>query len=123
MTDREFEELVKEGIDAIPEEFGEMIDNVAIVIADEPTPQQMQKLKLRPHALLFGLYEGVPKTARGNYTIALPDKITIFKNPVLTITRGDKDAVRKHVIDTVWHEIGHHFGLSDKEIHKRQSKH
>jgi len=121
MTDEEFGALVAEGIDAIPDEFAQHIDNVAVVIADDPTPQQQLELHLRPHSLLFGLYQGVPKTKRGNSAYQLPDKITIFKNPILHIAHTS-DQIRAKVKETVWHEIGHHFGLSDHDIYSLQAR-
>ena len=83
MTRDEFEELVNAGIEAVPKKFLDLLDNVAIVIADEPTVQQKLKLGLHSGLSLFGLYEGVPQTGRGaNYTAVLPDKITIFQKPI-----------------------------------------
>ncbi|HIA91713.1 TPA: metallopeptidase family protein [Candidatus Saccharibacteria bacterium] len=121
MDDELFEKFIAEGIDAIPAQFGDAMENVAVVAQDEPTPAQIHKLKLRPWSLLFGLYEGVPKTKRRNSPYQLPDKITIFKNPILRISATEED-VRQKVIETVWHEVGHHFGLSDEQIYKLQEK-
>lgn len=120
MTDEEFSKLVAEGMDAIPDEFADHIDNVVVVFADEPTEDQRRELHLRENSALFGLYEGIPKTKRQNYDIALPDKITIFKNEIIRVVGTDKQAIRKQVTRTVWHEIAHHFGLSDAEIHERE---
>lgn len=101
-----FEQLVEEGIGAIPEKFRRLIENAAIVIEDEPEDGEA----------LFGLYEGVPKIARGsNYTSVLPDKITIFMKPIVAEAR-DEEEIRKIVCDTVWHEIAHHFGFSEEEV-------
>ncbi len=120
MDDQKFEELVQAGIDAIPERFIDKLDNVAIVIEDEPTPQQRRELKLQPGSNLYGLYEGIPLPKRGsNYTLVLPDKITIFKNPILEST-SDENQVRELVAETVWHEIAHHFGLDESEVHRRE---
>jgi predicted Zn-dependent protease with MMP-like domain len=83
---------------------------------------QRMKIRLRPHALLFGLYEGIPKTRRGNnYSLVLPDKITIFKRPLEAVARDEAHLVEL-VKNTVWHEVAHHFGLSDEEIHRRERK-
>ena len=116
ISDEQFEEFVVEGMDAIPERFASEIDNVVIVLEDEPSPQQRRELGLRHHSYLFGLYQGIPKTKRWNYNLALPDKITIFKNEILA-TSTDPERIRELVKNTVWHEIGHHFGLSDEQIH------
>lgn len=117
MSNEEFEKLVGEALDSLPEEFAKRLENVSITIADAPTPYQLRKMKLPPWALLFGLYEGLPQTRRGNYTAVLPDKITIFKNSILRVSSTPED-VRAQVRATVIHEIGHHFGLSDEDLRK-----
>ena len=115
MDDKEFEQLVKEAIDSLPLEFAKKLNNVAVTVEGEPTPYQLRKSGLQPWALLFGLYQGVPQTKRGIYYSSLPDKITIFKNSILRVSRTAEE-VRAQVRATVIHEIGHHFGLSDKEL-------
>ena len=115
MEEEWFEKLVTEALDSLPSEFSEKLKNVAVIVEDYPTVYQLQKLRLRPSTLLFGLYEGVPQTKRGNYSAVLPDKITIFKNAILRISRNEEET-RAQVRATVIHEIGHHFGLSDKEL-------
>jgi predicted Zn-dependent protease with MMP-like domain len=118
MSDEQFEKLVKDAIQAIPNEFKDRLDNVDITIADMPTPQQLRKLRLHDGMLLLGLYEGVPQTKRGaGYTFVLPDKITIFKEPILQLFQTD-EAVKNHVRFVVQHELGHHFGLSDEAMRK-----
>ncbi len=122
MPDEEFEKLVADGMDAIPEEFISKIKNVAVVIADFPTTDQLQKVKARPGTTLFGLYEGIPQIKRGNsYSGVLPDKITIFKIPLLCVA-SDLDDLRARVKNTVWHEIAHHFGLDHTRIHEIEHK-
>jgi|AntRauTorcE11897_2_1112592.scaffolds.fasta_scaffold00246_10 predicted Zn-dependent protease with MMP-like domain len=121
ISNEQFEEFVVEGIDAIPERFAKEIDNVVIVVEDRPTPQQRVELGLRHHAYLFGLYQGIPKTKRWSYNMALPDKVTIFKAEIMDVARS-VEHVRQMVINTVWHEIGHHFGLSDAQIHAIERK-
>lgn len=120
MTNDEFEQLVSEGIGAIPKKFRDLIENVAIVIEDHPSMEQVTKTHLAPGWTLFGLYEGVPKTKRGNpYAVNMPDKITIFRLPILAQSETPEQ-VREKVKETVWHEIAHHFGMSDDEIHKAE---
>ncbi|MDP3727703.1 MAG: metallopeptidase family protein [bacterium] len=122
ITRDKFEELVGDGLDAIPEKFRRKLSNVAIIVEDEPTPEQRRKLKLRRDHDLFGLYEGVPQTARGDhYYWVLPDKITIFRKAMLTYAR-DAGEVRRMVRDTVWHEIAHHFGMDEREVRRREGK-
>jgi len=115
MPDDEFEGLISEALDSLPEEFAKKLNNVSVTFADEPTPYQLRKMRLPPWALMFGLYEGVPLTRRGSYTGALPDKITIFKNAILRVSNTPED-VRDQVRKTLIHEIGHHFGLTDAEL-------
>lgn len=121
-TDEEFEQYVNESFNTIPPLYMEKLDNVAIVIADEPTPDQRDKLKLRCHDLLFGLYEGIPLTKRGvNYSLVVPDKITIFKLPIATVSRNVEE-MKEQVRRTLWHEIAHYYGLGHGQIHKLEKK-
>jgi len=120
--DREkFEELVRQGIDAIPKKFLEKLDNVDIVIEDEPTEAQIKKLKLGINSKLFGLYEGVPQTKRGFYSGFMPDKITIFQKPIEEKDLND-EYVKEMVKNTVWHEIAHHFGMDEERVRKLEKK-
>ncbi|MBI5357741.1 metallopeptidase family protein [Candidatus Saccharibacteria bacterium] len=117
-SDEFFEDLVNQGIEKIPKLFQEHLNNVAIVIADEPTPEQRRKLKLRCNQTLFGLYEGIPLTKRGaGYNMVLPDKITIFKMPIALASQNEGD-LKEKVRNTVWHEIAHYYGLNHEQIHK-----
>ena len=118
----EFEKIVEAGIKAIPEKFLRKLDNVAIVIEDEPTLAQKKKLKIHRGWTLFGLYEGVPAVRRGaNYTWTLPDKITIFKKPIENEAVDAKD-VKDMVRDTVWHEIAHHFGMDESRVRRAEDR-
>ncbi len=116
-----FEELVNEGIEDIPKEFLERLENVDIVVEETPAPEQLRKLKIRKGVFLFGLYEGIPKTKRWGYGQVLPDKITIFKNPIEKIARSEGE-IKKIVRDTVWHEIAHHFGMDEKRVKEAESR-
>lgn len=108
---------------AVPEKFRRLLENVAIIVENEPTLTQKRKLHIHENEMLFGLYEGVPKSARGsNYTGVLPDKITIFMNPILEEAGGDGGRVKEIVRDTVWHEIAHHFGFDEEEIRLAEKK-
>lgn len=120
MDNEQFEQLVKEGIEAIDERFLQKLKNVEIVIEDDPTPAQLEKLKLRG-ALLFGLYEGIPQTKREQYSQVLPDKITIFKNQIEGMSSRPED-IKKAVKDTVWHEIAHHFGMDEPRVRAAEKK-
>ena len=121
MTNEEFEKLVEQGIDSIDEKFLQKLKNVEIVIEDDPTPFQMERLKLRG-ALLFGLYEGIPQTKRQQYGQVLPDKITIFKNQIERVYSNPEE-IKKAVAGTVWHEIAHHFGMDEHQVrHAEQER-
>ena len=123
MDDAEFEKLVQEGVDRIPEPFRHKIANVAFIIEDEPSAAQKQEMHIDRQHMLLGLYQGISQIRRGDtYNGALPDKITIFKNPILTIAGDDPELVRQQVYDVVWHELGHHFGLSESEVRAREAE-
>lgn len=123
MDYHKFEKLVAAGIDGIPKEFSEKLNNVVITIADEPTNDQLGRGRVAPGSTLFGLYEGIPQNRRGaGYTLVLPDKITIFKNPIVAASAGKPERVKNIVRDTVWHEIAHHFGLGEQEVREREQK-
>lgn len=111
-----FEQIVTEAIEAIPEEFRQKLDNLSFHIQDQPTPEQRQKLNLRQGSTLFGLYEGVPLLARGsNYFAVLPDRITIFKQPIEYFAR-DEQHLKEIVQNTIWHEVAHHFGMDEAQV-------
>jgi len=119
---RKFEKIVKKGIKAIPERFLQKLNNMAIVIGDEPTPAQKKKLNIRSNWTLFGLYEGIPQLSRGaNYSAVLPDKITIFQKPIEAAAR-DEENIKEIVKNTVWHEIAHHFGMNEVQVRQAETK-
>ena len=104
VTDERFESFVKEALDSIPDEFAVQVENVAFLIEDDSA-----------RGNLLGLYEGVPVTKRGTYAGAMPDRITIFKDPICRMSRTE-DEVRDQVRATVVHELGHYFGLGDARL-------
>lgn len=108
-------------MDELPEEYIKRLDNVAVVYADDPTPAQREQLKLHCNQTLFGLYEGIPRTRRdAGYNLVLPDKITIFKHPIL-MASPDMSALQKQIKHTLWHEIAHHYGLDHDRIHELEN--
>lgn len=118
--DRErFRELVAEAVDGIPEPFSSCLENVEVVIEDEPSPELLSRVGLHPrHDTLFGLYEGIPLTERSvNDAMRLPDRITIFYRPLrrACVTPA---AIRAAIRDTVIHEIAHFFGMEEDEIRR-----
>jgi predicted Zn-dependent protease with MMP-like domain len=106
-SDAAFEELVSDALDSLPDDLRSLMSNVAVTVEDEP-----------PHGEpLLGLYQGVPWGKRGPYYAgALPDKITIYRGPLERMTGGDPERLRFAVRRTVFHEIAHHFGISDERL-------
>jgi predicted Zn-dependent protease with MMP-like domain len=121
-SDEQFDKLISEVMDELPEKYITGLKNVAIVIADLPTPEQASQLKLRGRDLLFGLYEGIPLIKRSNnYSGVLPDKITMFKFPLLAVSHG-YESLRENTKRTLWHEIAHYYGLGHDRIHELENK-
>ncbi len=117
-----FEKLVDQGIKDIPKAFLDKLENVEIVIEEEPNQEQLRKLKMRKGTVLFGLYEGVPLTKRWSYGQVLPDKITIFKKPMEQVSQGFESRIREMVKETVWHEIAHHFGMDEAMVRRAEKR-
>ena len=116
LEEREFEALVEEALADLPDEILQHMDNVAVVVADWPSPIQLEKAHVPQSAQLFGLYEGVPLTQRGvHYNLVPPDRITIFRGP-LQVSFGLRAALRNQIRRTVVHEIAHHFGIGEQRI-------
>jgi predicted Zn-dependent protease with MMP-like domain len=104
----EFDDLVAQALDGLPPELSSLMDNVAIFVEDE----------LDDEPELLGLYEGIPLTERdSSYLLAMPDRITIFRQPTLRVS-DDAEEVRRQVRITVVHEIAHHFGIDDERLHE-----
>jgi predicted Zn-dependent protease with MMP-like domain len=116
LSPERFKELVAEAIDEIPEPFASHLENVDIVVEDEPTADDLSRADIGPGGTLYGLYQGVPQTERGpGYTFVMPDKITIFRGPILRAC-ADEDEAYDEIATTVVHEIAHHFGISDDRL-------
>ncbi|MFF0266709.1 metallopeptidase family protein [Kribbella sp. NPDC004536] len=109
MSRADFERLVSQALDEVPEELAGLIDNVAVFVEDEPPAGEAE---------LLGIYEGIPLTERGHYYGGvLPDRITIYRNPTLKICETVEDVVDEVNI-TVVYEIAHHFGIDDARLHE-----
>lgn len=118
VDDDTFSQLIARAIDEMPEQYIAQLDNVAITYDDVPSPHQEAKLRLRGDSLLLGLYEGIPLPKRGaGYNLVLPDKITLFKLPLMAVSQGEEDFYRQ-VKHTLWHEIAHFYGLDHDKIHE-----
>lgn len=123
MEQHKFDSLVLQAIEALPEEFREKLENVDVVVEDWPSNVQLKHLNLRSRSQLLGLYEGVPRTIRGqSYNLVLPDKITIFRKPIEMICRTEKD-IEVEIGKVVKHEIAHHFGIGDKTLREIERDH
>ena len=109
-----FEDWVAEALDALPDAFRARLGSVAIVIEAEATPAQLAAVRAPG---LYGLYQGVARTAWGAESAAVPSKITIFRGPIERRFR-DAAARRDKVVETVYHEVAHHFGISDARLHE-----
>ncbi|MCL7456497.1 MULTISPECIES: metallopeptidase family protein [Micromonospora] len=108
MSRERFEELVGDALDEVPEELLALMSNVVILVEDDPPPGED----------LLGLYEGHALTERGwDYAGVLPDRILIYRNPILRICDDDEDVVDEVAV-TVVHEIAHHFGIDDARLHE-----
>jgi predicted Zn-dependent protease with MMP-like domain len=118
MEQQKFDSLVLQALEALPEEFRDKLENVDVVVEDWPSVAQLKRLNLRSRSQLLGLYEGVPRTTRGQgYNLVLPDKITIFKEPIEMICRTEKD-IEVEIGKVVKHEIAHHFGIGDDTLRR-----
>lgn len=113
----QFELLVERALDALPAEFKVLLNDVAIVIEDVPSDEQLRYGGLGPGAWLYGLYEGVPSTEFGADMVPFPNKITLFQVPLETDFR-DPDELAGEVRITVIHELAHHAGISDERLHE-----
>lgn len=122
MTRQEFNRLVEEALDDIPPRFRQAMKNIAIVLEDEPGPELLADLEIEPPDSLYGLYQGTPLTERSwGYGNALPDRISLFQR---TIEEDSEDAedVIVCIAETLIHEIGHYFGLSEEQIEEIEDK-
>lgn len=110
MTREDFETAVSEGLDLVPPDLAAQMDNVVVLVEDDAPAEDPE---------LLGLYEGVPLTERDHMWAAgaLPDRITIFRNPTLAICETREDVVEEVAV-TVVHEIAHHFGINDDRLHE-----
>ena len=116
MEQREFEQLVADALEDLPRDIKKFLDNVQVTVANQPSSSVLGKLGLGPGHLLFGLYQGVPKTRRSSrYGLVLPDKITIYQCPMERVHTSPA-AIRAQVRKTVLHELAHHFGISDQRL-------
>ncbi len=112
----EFERLVARAVESLPPRFLARLENVDIVVEDEPTDEDLDLAGIEPGGTLLGLYHGVPQSERGSwYGSMLPDRIVIYQRPIEAAARNRRE-IQREIRITLLHEIGHHFGLGEDEL-------
>ena len=122
MTRDKFERLVTEAIALIPARFRREMKNLALVVEDEPSRELLDEMEVEPPDSLYGLYQGTPLPERTwGYGNVLPDRVTLFQKPIEEDCE-DEDEVRAVIGETLIHEVGHYFGLSEEEIEEIEAR-
>ena len=122
MQRKKFEALVAEALASIPRRFRDAMQNIAIVVEDEPSADLLEEMEIEPPDTLLGLYQGTPLTERSwGYGNTLPDRVLIFQGPHERDSE-DQDDLVVCIAETLIHEIGHYFGLSEEEIEEIEEK-
>jgi predicted Zn-dependent protease with MMP-like domain len=122
VTRERFEQLVEDALKEIPKRFRKEMRNVAVVVEDEPPQELLDEMEMEPGDTLFGLYQGTPLPERGwAFGNNLPDRISIYQKPTEDACEND-DEIRDCVAETVIHEFGHYFGMSEEEIEEIEEK-
>lgn len=119
VSHEEFEALVEEALEQLPEEFREALENVAVMVQEEPSAEDLEEVGIDPDDPeadeLLGLYQGVPLTERDSFYSALPDRVLVFRGPILRSCDSRRQVIRE-IRETVQHELGHYFGLEEDEL-------
>jgi predicted Zn-dependent protease with MMP-like domain len=119
VSHEEFEALVEEALEQLPAEFREALENVAVMVQEEPSAEDLEEVGIDPDDAeadeLLGLYQGVPLTERDSFYSALPDRVLIFRGPILRSCDNRRQVIRE-IRETVQHELGHYFGLEEDEL-------
>ena len=122
MTRARFQQLVLEAVTLIPKRFRREMKNLALVVEDEPTPDLLAEMEIEPPDSLYGLYQGTPLPERTwDFGNALPDRITLYQVPIEEDSE-DEDEVRAVIGETLIHEVGHYFGMSEEEIEEIEER-
>ena len=117
MDAREFESVVSSVLEELPEDFAEKLTNVQVVVGSAPSAAEIEAARVPEGRSLLGLYQGVPLASRGiGYSLTLPDKITIYREPIELASRAERLPVAEMIRRVVLHEIAHHFGISDSRL-------
>jgi len=115
IASEEFEALVAKALDALPPEFACLLDNIAVVVEDQASPDDLAEVDLEHPDELLGLYRGVPLTERESFFPPLPDQVVLYRQSIVAICQTRRGVIRE-IRDTLVHELGHHFGLSDEDM-------
>jgi predicted Zn-dependent protease with MMP-like domain len=122
MTRERFTALVENALRDIPRRFRDAVQNVAVIVEDEPSAELLDEMDMAENDVLFGLYQGIPLPERGaSYGNALPDRISIYQNPIEEACEDEED-IRACVAETLIHEFGHYFGMTEEEIEDIEEK-
>ena len=122
MTRAEFERLVAEAVELIPRRFRREMKNLALVVEEEPSAELLDEMEIEPPDSLYGLYQGVPLPERSwGYGNQLPDRITIFQRPIEEDC-DNEDEMRAMIGETLIHEVGHYFGMSEEQIEEIEER-
>ena len=123
MDKLEFKKIVSEAISTLPNHIQKAIDNVVFIVEPRSFNQKIKGVGIAKDEMLLGLYEGIPQIKRGSgYTGVIPDKITIFQEPIEELSGGDKDKLKQLIREVVEHEIGHYFGFDEEEVRAIEQK-
>ncbi len=120
ITEEEFEQLVAEGFNALPQEFRDRIENLSIRIEEDPSPETLAYMGITPPGTLLGLFTGASIKHRAAVLMPhLPDAVTLYRGPILDSVKT-MDELREQVCEVLWHELGHYFGMNEREIREAQ---
>lgn len=123
MSDEEFEKLIEEGYEKLPEWVRAKIKNVALLVEDEPSAEVRERESLGPDDTLLGYYQGIPLTERGEgYGLGatMPDTITLYRIPIEIAAEEDGLPIAQVIAETIWHEFAHYFGMDEHEVRFRE---
>jgi len=116
MDKNRFEKLVDEALESLPEDFKKRLENITVMVENKPSREVLRRMGIPPGSTLFGLYHGVPFTHRGPFYGNLPpDVIVIYQEPIVRFSATEEE-IKQRVKDVVLHEVGHYFGLDEKDL-------
>lgn len=119
VSDEQFQQYINDALASLSPVYREKLENVAFLLEDEPSSEQRKQLKLHCNQTLLGLYEGVPLTRRQGTVPLYPDRITLFKLPLVSQS-STLNELKEHIRHTVWHEVAHYYGLEHEHIHAKE---